>query len=373
MPPEQEGRTLLPEWADDASLLRTVRTNFGVGADADLPDDLRFRVNVARLVRERIRHRTANEAAPPAVFFLLAGGPPEREHLELKREPMLDSGRAEIEGRLWFVGPAVIVGHGLPYDDWTDDDTIFVHAVDELQVGDVPAVIWEPRIDPPSVRFYPSGLAAPENYEHLHLGGQDVSIDAVLAVVDRIYGQCLITPTAQLVAGKLWKNRSKYIPVKDAEARIQLQLRNGLVTAYPTCVVRAEQTQSTGRLDLEIEEPSDREPHGFIRHALLELKVLRAKTSGGTGVSAQAIKDAVSEGVTQAWQYRDERGTKASALCCFDMRKAVTGEKCFEHERNRARRRRVKLRVWHIFASSSALRSHNETAAGPSAARPRKP
>jgi hypothetical protein len=369
MPPSYDTDPL-PDWANDGSLRETARKNFGVGADADLPDNVRFRVGVTRVIRERLGQGQSKETEP-AIFFLLSGGSAAVADLNLKREPMLDSGRAVIEGKFWFVGPLAIAGHGLAHDDWSDDDAVFNRAVQELGLGEVPAILWETRLTQPAARFFPSGLGEPERYELLRLGGDDLTIDDVLEVVDRIHGQCLISPTVQLAPGKLWKKASDFVPIKNAEAQVQLQIRNGLVGAFPSCVVRAEQTQATGRLDLEIEEPSDAEPHGFVRHALLELKVLRAVGSTGKKVSAQVVKDAIAEGVTQAAQYRDERGTKASALCCFDMRKTVVGDKCFADVRRRARARKVHLRVWHIFPSATALREHGERSTKPKPRRAR--
>jgi hypothetical protein len=195
----------------------------------------------------------------------------------------------------------------------------------------------------------------------LRLESANVNLNEILEVVDRLYRRSLATPDAQHSEAKLWKNRTKRWPYTRAEARIALTLREGLTGAFPTCTVREEQPQPSGRLDLELEEPDPTDRSQIIRHAVLEVKVLRSFGSTGLPVSKKETDDWVEDGVRQAAAYRNDRNARSSALCCFDMRATFSGEGCFDEVRYLARRHRVVLRVWHIFASAKDFRSHTVT------------
>ncbi len=108
MPPDDADD--VGDWSDD-ELRSTIKSNFGVGSDAGLALELRFRAGVARLIRRRLDH--LGDAAPgtPSVFFLLPAGPPVSYDLEWS--PMLDNGVSALDGRLWFVGPEPASGKAL--------------------------------------------------------------------------------------------------------------------------------------------------------------------------------------------------------------------------------------------------------------------
>lgn len=341
----------LAGWSD-AELLATVRENFGIGADTGLPPDLRFRVGVTRLIRNRLRYLEQGSEVDPAVFFLFPTGPLD---VESSWSPMLDNGLTPVGGRFWFVGPQAASGRAIELPDW-DDAAIFAKATAELSVGEVPAVVFDTRMEPPSARFYPGGLSDPDRYEPLRLFGGNITVEEAVDVVERVHRQSLVTPTVQLYPGKLWAKPTKHWPVSNAEARIQLQVQSGLIGAFPSCVVRSEQSQATGRFDLEIEEPNPESEDGFVRHLLLELKVLRSFRSTGAAVSDKETRDAVKDGVEQAATYGDELGVQARALFCFDMRGEFSGPSCFQHMTAKARQLAVALHVWHLFATAKSYR-----------------
>jgi hypothetical protein len=343
---------------DDQELLQTARANFGLGADSGLPDDLRFLVNVVRVIRTRLRQVGDTQTMIPAIFFLLPAGPTLSTPRALKSEPMLDNGVTPVEGHFWFVNPLARTGRGLPMPDWTDDAAVFKTATDELAVGCIPAVVLETRTTPPSARFYPGGLAEPDVCQPLLLSAQSITVDDAIAVIDRVHRQSLVTPNVQLGAtGKLWAKQTHHWPKADAETRIQVQLRTGLIGAFPSCIVRAEQGQATGRLDLEIEESTPGDTSMFVRHLLLELKVLRSFGSTGIRVTDKEITVWIKEGVEQAAAYGNERGVRAQALFCFDMRISHTRQQCFKTVKATAKKRKVHLRAWHIFASAKEFRT----------------
>lgn len=340
----------VPGWGDD-SLTDTGQRFRGDGADAGLSDPIRFRTNVARLIRRRIA--CGGGTGDPSLFFLLPEGPAEPT-TPPHTVPMLNNGVTEVEGCLWFVGPVAARGKGLTVDNW--NDAAAFHLAETLGVGNVPAILFETRTQPPEARFYLAGVDDPDTYELMRLDSSNLTLAEILAVVDLMYERCLKTPDAQHADAKLWIKPRKHVPYKRAESRIAHTLREGLTGAFPTCTIREEQPQPSGRLDLEVEEPLPEDPSQIIRHAILELKVLRSFRSSDVPVPPSENEDSIRDGVRQAASYRDERGSRASALCCFDMRTAVVGAACFEPVRGLARRHRVTLRIWHIFSSARAWR-----------------
>lgn len=351
-----DGETVdLGAWAGD-DLADTVRTTFTVGADSDLPDEVRFVAGIAKLVVRCIAQATDGIDSPTPAIFLLAPVPvAAAERFGPKRVPMLDNGLTPVNGRLWFVSPVVVVGSYIELEDY-DDDRIFGFVTDELQLGDAPAIVFDPRTRALEVRLYRKGLNYPEEYEASSVGCVDLGLPRILEVVDLIHGRCFITPDAQEQAGLLWHDKAKFIPVENAEKVVQFYLRVGLTTAFPVCTVRTEQHGLPGRLDLEIEESDAVDRSQFIRHAILELKVLRSFWSTGTPVSEEYTRDWVESGVKQAAAYRNERHARAAALCCFDMRCDDTGQDCFRHVIELATTHRVLLKVWFLYASSKQYR-----------------
>ena len=348
-------RSSLGAWAND-DLNRTARENAGIGADEDLPPAVRFLGGVTKLVRRRIAVDNTRSDPVRLAIFLLQPSPQARASAEQsKRIPMLDNGLTFVTGRLWFVGAAVMSGKYFELGD-EDDNAIFETVTVTLGVGNIPTVIFDPRTSEPTIRFYPHGLGSPDICNVVSMASIDVSVEFIFEQIEMIYRKEFITPDAQVNAGKLWDNSRKWWPSSHAEDMVQLYLKVGLSAALPWCTVRHEQPDVVGRLDLEIESCEALDRSKVTRHAILELKVLRSLQKGGTPVSDQAIRDWVESGVKQAAAYRDKRGAKAAALCCFDMQRADTGDQCFDHVRDLATRLAVEMRRWFVFNSSKQFR-----------------
>lgn len=354
---EYEDQDSLGAWKAD-ELAQTASKFIGAGSDSGLPSDTRFLSGVAKLVRRRLANQ-ATEADPtqPAVFLLKPDVQLDPGIEVSGRAPMLSSGRTMIAGRLWFVNATVASGR---YIDFAvdDDENLFQFVTDHLQFGDVPAVVLEPRTKDPHIRYYPNGLNDPDECIEHPITTVDVSLEKVFEAIDTIYTKCLVTPEALSSPAKLWVDSTKGHPAKNAEGLVQGFLQAGLAGAFPTCNIRPEQTAAVGRLDLEIEEPDPSEPGRVIKHAILELKVLRSINSNGNSVPPSDTKDWIEKGVTQAAAYRDNKGALAAALCCFDMRKEHSGDECFEHVKDLAAKLSVSLKNWHIFSNSELYRQH---------------
>lgn len=346
----------------DSELLETAGEYAGVGSDAALPEIDRFRAGVSRLVAKTRASHTAS--ATPAtrlgVLLLHPEGPPGELPSELSKEchrvPMLDQGREPLHGRVWFVTHVVVAGTWVPAE-FTSDDELFTFVTETLKLGTVPAVVYDVGDPDPELRFYPGGLEEPESYEPLRIAYTDITVSAVFDRIDAVYRQLLVTPGAQPRGARLWEDARRGHVAGRAEELLGSLLAAALQAAFPTCRVRVEQPQPTGRLDLEIEEHLLGQPGVVRRHVVLELKVLRGLGSRGGIVNARAVRTWIADGVGQAAAYRDDRSALAGALCCFDMRLGGPTA-CFAHVVDTAAEVDVHLRSWYLFNSAGAYRRY---------------
>jgi len=267
-----DDRLTMAGW-DDHTLRETALANLGVGADAGVPDDVRFRVNIARLLTKRLK-RGEPPGSSPAVF-LLHPDPQLPTGMTTHIVHMLDNGLTPVDGNVWFVGPVASLARRFTPDS-TETEALVELVVGSLGLGSTPAVFYEPRTPTVELRFFPVGLEQPDVYEPIALIHSPIDIGGILDVVEGVHKKILITPDAHTPGTALWKNKAKHFPVKEAELVVQTYLHTGLTAAFPTCVVRREQSQVTGRLDIEIEEPDYVNPTVTTRHAVLELKGLYA-------------------------------------------------------------------------------------------------
>lgn len=322
------------------------------GSDMDIPETDRFKAGVTKL----IGLRTLRDAAESGLAVFLLSRLSSTPSQEWQRTPMLDNGLTSLGSKIWIVNAPVVAGFSCLCEDLTDDNT-FRLVTDTYHLGSVPAMVYDARMQPPELRFYGSGLGAPEAYEVISLLIGSLPLERILQEVESIYRQHFITPEAQSEPGKLWKKASHWWPQKNAEKTVQFYLKIGLSRAFPNCVIREEQTQVTGRIDLEIEERVAVEPSLFRRHAILELKVLRSRGETGTSYAESETLEWVKKGVEQAHAYRQERSALASALCCFDLRESDTANLCFSHVGVLASSLGVTLRRWYVYASSELFRA----------------
>lgn len=352
----EEGNGLGP-WKD-ADLRSTARADAGIGADAGLPVTIRFRSSIAKLVRRRLAISGDTTEPELVSVFLLKPSPPSSAcALAPKRVPRLDTGMHPINGRIWFVGASSGSGHFIPAE-YDDDDELFTFVTDTLDLGDVPAIIFDPAHPELHIRHYPNGLSNVDTFEDLPITNTDVTIDAVTAAIETTHAQKMITPDAQPKSVPLWHNRDKWWPRSDAEDRVQTYLEIALNAAFPTCTIRTEQDMPEGRLDIEIIENDPVDRTKVTQHGILELKVLRSFGQGGRTIPKKFTNDWVRSGVEQAAAYRDSKGARWGALVCFDMRCDDVGDSAvFKNVHSLARTLEVHLRRWFLFATSKQLRA----------------
>ena len=330
----------------------TLRDSSGAGADTDAPAETRFVRGVVRVVRSmHSQGRTYDPTTTLAVFLLQPHCP---TSTSLHFEPMFDTGRAQISGMIWFVSAPVVSAKGLPLKT-NEAGAAFIEVTNDLQLGHVPAVVLNSQHGTLVLRYYPQGLGIPDVCEGLEFGTTKIEIAEIEHVIQRLYEQSLRTPESQPPGIKLWKDAARFVPVEDAEARIQALLKAAFLGAFKTCKVYHEVTGNNGRADLHIEEQDTLDPSRTRHLAVLELKVLKSYFSKGT--SAPSQESWVQKGVLQAGAYKNERGYIVAACCCFDMRKEDDKGKCVESVATIAKEQTVTVHRWFLYASSESWRA----------------
>ena len=353
---DSDTSTVLGNWAG-GDFGSTVSQYGAVGADTDLPEETRFVAGVVQLLQRRMAQLEAQGQTDDddIAIFVLKPIPPDSIH-NAPREPMFDNGRAMVVGRLWFTAASVVSARYVDLPQDRTDDVRFSYVANQLALGGLPTMIFDPRTAPPQLRWYPEGLGKPDTYELKPLSG-NVSPEDVLEAITRLYQNCFVTPDGLPSGVNLWTDASKHRPRKDAEKMVQSLLKAGLVLRFPFCKILHEQPQVEGRTDLEIHQTDPLDRSSVTHHAILELKVLRSFWSTGSTVSHTEINEWIKHGVIQAVAYRASKGSRWSALCCFDMRRDDVGDdSCFDHVRDGAAKSEVELWRWYLYTNAEAYR-----------------
>lgn len=340
---------------DPSSLLSTVSANAGSGADSGQLDEVRFVRGVQRALRKRLMAQEAAPSGRPLAVFLMSALPGGDLFSTPVRKPLLDSGRYTFEGAIWLVAPAVLSGTMLPYPDELEEEELFSLVCNTLQLGSVPAVIYDPG--DPDLHFFPNGLDVDDVVQRVKLQRSVPNLADVKDVIDRIHQYKLVSPSAQDPVLSVWANKESCCPKSNAEAIVQSIVETALWTGLSDCRIVREYTQTTGRFDLGVTSIDPHDSSVRTHLVVLELKVLRTYgLTTSTSYSARQVRDWIDEGVNQAYSYAQEFSARERALCCFDMRSSGHSD-TFDHVQDRADALDVKLLLWRIYNSDAALRS----------------
>jgi len=347
----------LPAGWRAVDLAETARVGEGAGSDAGADPDARFRWNVVRLIRKRLQQDHAGaDPRQPAIFLLQPEPPQAALDVISSRVPFFSNGMTQVTGRVWFVNAVVQTGRYCPFEG--DDEELVALVTRRLGQGTIPAIVFDPRPEVPEAQLFWKGLDHLDERVPLTLDDAQVDLDTILALIDRVYAEILITPEFQTRDCSPWFDGARWRPVERAEQRIQAYVHSGLVGHLPsTYEVRPEQTMQEGRADLDIVWKDPFNPGHVIHHTILELKVLRSYGQGGAGVSPRETLLAIAKGFRQAVAYQRRKGSRYAALCCFDMRRVEpAGDECFDHILGHARRLSIRLRRWYLYAKSEYRR-----------------
>ena len=340
----------LGSW-QDADLQGTASVYSGDGSDDDLDEIRRLARSVCRLVLRRMRQHAQDIRRDAIAIFLLQPTAPSDS--SANREPLLGDGSVEINGKIWFVNETAQSGRSIEASN-IEDGKMF-DFVEQLGLGEVPAVVVNPKVTVPVVRVYENGLSNDDQVEPLEILDKEVDILDIQETIDRMCEKQLCTPEAQVTGASMWANAKKCHAASNAEAIAQLQMKTALSFRLFNCDVRHEQRMRAGRTDIEIVQK--RADGTTIIPAEIEIKVLRERNRRGRKWSDSYSEKWIRRGVRQAAAYRDDRDAESGILCCFDMRQADRGDiNTFSTVRPYAEELNVKLHRNFLYNSSEAWR-----------------
>ncbi len=321
----------------------------------DLADEIRFQVNVARLIRRR-EINSSSESDGCAVFVLVDRVTQQALSKEQGRtlERLIHTGAKRLTGRIHFVNPSA---QSSVFEEFTGSDMEMFDRLEALKLAGAPTMIYMAQDPESSLSYYPRGTVEYETVVPVRLGMGTVSQADVLAAIGAVYKTELVTP-ANTGPYKIWQDADNGLPFEHAERGIQQFIRIGLATGFSWCQVRAEQAGKDGRTDLELVDEHSGGPGITVHHALLELKVLRSRGSKGASVSQSETDKHIQDGVEQANSYGSSRNSLERMLCCFDMRDADAGDEAtFAHVKAAANTLKVSLNRWFLYQTPELMRS----------------
>lgn len=342
----------LGSWNEDRAELATVHVE-GIGLYADQPEYIDFQTIALQLLAKAATKNPPKELGP--AYFVL-GDTALFSHVRdvATSVPMLridDS--IQLFGKLWIVPRNL--GHGFSLDTTGLSIPEVFQRIRDYGGEERPAIAVHPAV-PTAPMAYQKGVAQPEICEQFDLNVTTVSVKDLDEALDGLYS--LIRSPDQSAERPLWENVDKGWPVKNAEKAVQHEVTRALAGRFAWLTeIRSEQSSSIGRTDVELIQSRGLPPGQNIRHALLELKVLRSATVNGRPVGPKAMVRHIREGVRQASEYGEAANSSIRMLCCFDMRHTDEGtEVVFEKFKQPATDRKVLLRRFFLYSSSQALR-----------------
>ena len=342
-------RTALGPWAD-ADLEGTVVAYSGDGSDDDIEPVRRLGRNVCRLAFRRFRHGVDEVRRDAIAIFLLHPSAP--AGWSPKREPMLGDGGVEVCGKIWFVN--VNARSGRCISGTSEEDGFMFDQVERLDLGEVPAVVLNPKVQTPTVRIYEQGVSH-DPMEPIEIIDRTVNVAEIRRIINVMHDKQLCTPEAQVSGVSMWADAPNCCATSNAEAIAQLLVKTALSIRLFNCEIRHEQKTLAGRSDLEIIQ--QRGDGTTVTPAEIEIKVLRERNRRGKKWSDAFNDKWIQRGVRQAAGYRDVRQANAGILCCFDMRARDRGDAgAFGKVMSYAKTLEVTLHRNFLYNSSEAWR-----------------
>lgn len=349
--------TPLAGWDEDRAELATAPVD-GVGLYADQPEYIDFQTCALQLIAKAASGTMKKQLGP--TYFVL-GDAAMFAHVrnEADSVPMLRADDSiQLFGRLWIVPRNV--GHGFAVDTTGMTPKQVIQRIREFGGAHRPTIMAHPAL-PTEATVYPKGMAEPEACLPFDLSATTVTVLSLDEALNGLYS--LIRSPDQSAERPLWQNTSNGWPVQHAEKAVQHEVTRALAGRFGWFLdVRSEQPSSIGRTDVELIQFRGLPPGQNIRHALIELKVLRSATVNGRPVASKVMIRHISQGIRQASEYGEAANSSIRMLCCYDMRFTDEGTDavflCFKKP---AADRDVQLRRYFLYHSSDALREARDS------------
>lgn len=318
---------------------------------------------VAHAVTARMDHQDYATESKRLAFFLITDRPRTlAERIGAAVEPIIDNGSKELCGWMLVIPATCTSGYGTQLAGTTTAELF--NEVLTKGAGNEPALVFDPNATDKELRYYPKGVSSPEVVQRFPFRTMTFTLAMLDSVLKRLHEQALVTPDAAKGLG-IWHEADKYRPITDAEARLQGLMRLTLSVAFDTrhFSVWWEVPGTQGRCDLFVTSRSATSAGQLTAHAVLELKVLRSFSAGGSYVAKKTNAEAIKKGVGQARGYRKDKDALNAMLCCYDMRTPAQadGDSCFKPVQSVALKHSVQLRTYRLYGKSDDLRKDQMT------------
>lgn len=150
---------------------------------------------------------------------------------------------------------------------------------------------------------------------------RQLSLQDIKEVIGIIRSEGLLTPA--VCPPNLWSDPANYVPSTETERLLQWCVASEMRAHFRPIIAEREQITAVGRIDICLTNPL--EAQGAARYpAIVELKALRSRTSGGISVSERSNLASIIGGLRQAKAYRKKKEAGLGVLTCFDLRKDKT-------------------------------------------------
>lgn len=319
--------------------------------------------SIARAVAARMDHDDYSVESKRLAFFIISDRPRVlADRIGAVLEPIVDNGSKELCG--WVVVTPVTCTSGYCVQLAGVTTAELFQEVVAKGAGNEAALVFDPNATDKELRYYPKGVGSPEVVQRFPFRTMTFTLPMLDRVLKRLHEEHLVTPDAAKGLG-IWEDAEKYRPITDAEARLQGLMRLTLSIAFDMRLFSVwwEVPGTQGRCDLFVTSRSANKAGQLTAHAVLELKVLRSFSAGGSHVAKTVNAEAVKKGVGQARGYRKNKDALNAMLCCYDMRTPAQadGDKCFEPITSIATKHAIQLRSYRLYGSPDDLRADQTT------------
>lgn len=344
--------------ANAEDIAKAVIDSVGEGVELDAPDFGIAMQAISRGIGSRLRNASYDQDPSSLAVFILTDRPRSiARSLGATKEPIINNGAVALNGNIWITGPNFQSAHRISIKSTSNGD-IFKE-INTLGLGDNEAFVFDPNGSESELRHYPKGCDEMDIVSRFLIAKTDFSIETLDEVLTRFHEGSVRVPDVILNKDlSPWKQSEKYIPRPRAEEFIQTLLRWYILACFHKpfdCVF--EMPGSQGRCDLMLVSKNIDGPNTWEYHAVLELKILRSKTSGGKSKPKTDTAQAVEKGVNQAIAYKTTTCANYGMLCSYDMREVSDGESCYDAVRDVATTNCIELRHYRLFGSSEDFRT----------------
>lgn len=326
-------------------------------------------VRASRKLAEAIKRRSLsadfkNDDEGPVVVLISENSRMIGKKLGANRAPEISDGSRRLMGRL-LIAPSNLGSSYFLELPSQDIGNVFDWIEDELDLGSLPTIVFNPKSVVPEIRVYENGVTDTDSFCLYPLYFEGLDENQVRRLLDKFWETVVVAPGKPRRCQKLWVDAANFKAISGPEKKIQDELGKYLSYVLPLMNIKEEEYVKYGRYDIRITGNAGVDDFTIIHHAVLELKALTGGNKNPPYKDTDTLKKTISDGFTQAAKYREPpEQCIVAALACFDMRfdAAKRGDSCLDHVQTNAKKEKVMLWRRPLFPSAKHYRDYLPTA-----------